>query len=305
MKVFLSWSGGTSHEIALKLYDWLPMVIQKVEPYISTEIDKGSRWATDIAQELESSNFGIACVTKENKVAPWLLFEAGALSKSVEMGRLAPVLFGLEQSDIQSNPITQFQMTKFGRIEFLRLLTAINEALEGEALEPKILEGIFSALWPSLERDVAEILKSSQSGSHDVIAGPDKILGTMEEILSTARSIAQTVSAPEKVLPEDYLLDILRRRELSPSIKEVSVSSESLDSIVHIRATLRAVRDTLDESDNRKRVITAIVGLNQILRASGDLRYVSKGFRRRRPVEASKDQDIKGLLGLPDTDSHS
>lgn len=83
MKVFLSWSGESSHAIAEKLHKWLPMVIQKIEPYISTEIEKGTRWASDIASELEVCAFGIACVTQENKDAPWLLFEAGALSKSV------------------------------------------------------------------------------------------------------------------------------------------------------------------------------------------------------------------------------
>ena len=82
MKVFISWSGNISLKVALIFRDWLPSVIQSIEPYVSSEdIDKGARWSTDIAKELENSTFGILCVTKENLEAPWLSFEAGALSK--------------------------------------------------------------------------------------------------------------------------------------------------------------------------------------------------------------------------------
>ena len=67
MKVFLSWSGHRSHQVALALRDWLPSVIQSITPYVSSEdIDKGARWSTDIAKELEDSTFGILCVTKDN-----------------------------------------------------------------------------------------------------------------------------------------------------------------------------------------------------------------------------------------------
>ena len=74
MKVFLSWSGEVSHKVAIVFRDWLPSVIQAIEPYVSSEdIDKGARWSTDIAEELENSTFGILCVTKENIQSKLLL----------------------------------------------------------------------------------------------------------------------------------------------------------------------------------------------------------------------------------------
>ena len=85
MKVFISWSGNISWKVAVIFRNWLPSVIQSLEPYVSSEdTDKGARWSTDIAKELEDSTFGILCVTKENLEAPWLSFEAGALSKTME-----------------------------------------------------------------------------------------------------------------------------------------------------------------------------------------------------------------------------
>lgn len=212
MKVFLSWSGNTSHRIAEKLHKWLPMVIQKVEPYISTEIEKGTRWGTDIAEELEKSSFGLACVTSENKDAPWLLFEAGALSKSVAEGKLAPLLFGLDQSDIQKSPLTQFQMTKFERDEFLRLLRSINDSIDGP-LDAGILESLFNALWPDLEKEIDAILKSAApaGSTANAVIDAGKIMGAMEELLTSTRALGQMVSRPEKLLPEDYIEHVIRR----------------------------------------------------------------------------------------------
>jgi hypothetical protein len=56
-----------SHRVAASLRDWLPSVLQAIEPYGSSkDIDKGARWNTDISKELEDSSFGILCITPEN-----------------------------------------------------------------------------------------------------------------------------------------------------------------------------------------------------------------------------------------------
>jgi len=79
MKIFISWSGKLSKHVGLTLRDWLPNVIQAADPYISSkDISKGVRWFSEISTELESSHFGIICVTRTNMESPWLLFEAGA-----------------------------------------------------------------------------------------------------------------------------------------------------------------------------------------------------------------------------------
>ena len=188
------------------------MLIQRIEPYISSEIDKGARWSTDIARELESSSFGIACVTDENKEAPWLLFEAGALSKSVAEGRLAPLLCGIEQSDIQRSPISQFQMTKFERTEFLLLLRSMNSSLGSEALEAAVLDNLFAALWPSLSNAVEAILETAGRSQPRPPAPVDgeRIMGAIEELITNSRATAQILARPEKLLPENYLRQAVR-----------------------------------------------------------------------------------------------
>ena len=82
MKVFLCWSGERSRQVAQALNDWLPTVIQAVEPWMSGDIGKGVRWGPEVSAELEESRVGIICLASDNLGNPWILFEAGAVSKT-------------------------------------------------------------------------------------------------------------------------------------------------------------------------------------------------------------------------------
>lgn len=78
MKVFLSWSGERSKQVANLLSSWLCCVIQATRPWISSkDIDRGSLWFSEINDQLKDTSVGIICLTKENKDRPWILFEAG------------------------------------------------------------------------------------------------------------------------------------------------------------------------------------------------------------------------------------
>src|SRR5215203_5752571 len=110
MKVFISWSGDRSNQVARALRTFLGDVNQAIEPWMSeTDINAGSRWGADLARQLEESNFGIICLTPESLSSSWLMFEAGALSKSVQGGRVCPYLIGVGRHEIQV-PLAQFQI---------------------------------------------------------------------------------------------------------------------------------------------------------------------------------------------------
>jgi hypothetical protein len=57
MKIFLSWSGQPSLNAAKVLEMWLPRLLQHVNPFISEEIEKGSRGLSVIADELNSTDY--------------------------------------------------------------------------------------------------------------------------------------------------------------------------------------------------------------------------------------------------------
>src|SRR4051812_15973009 len=101
MKVFLSWSGQTSRMVAEALRDWLPAILQAVEPWMSAEdIEKGARWSSDIGKHLEEAKIGIVCLTKDNQHEPWIQFEAGALSKTLDNAFVIPYLLDLKPADL-------------------------------------------------------------------------------------------------------------------------------------------------------------------------------------------------------------
>ena len=151
MKVFISWSGPRSMAVAQALRQWLPDVIQSIEPWMSSEdIDAGARWGNDIAAELSATRFGIICLTRENQTAPWILFEAGALAKTIESTFVVPYLIGLDPSDIYRGPLIQFQAKRANLVETRELIRTINRRLE-KPLPDSQIERTFQIWWPKLD----------------------------------------------------------------------------------------------------------------------------------------------------------
>ncbi len=160
MKAFISWSGQRSSALGQALRDWLPMVLQYVEPWLSqSDIDAGERWANEVGKELESSNFGIICITRENVSSPWILFEAGALAKFMQEGRVIPLLLDIEFKDI-TGPLAQFQAKKAEKAGLLDIVTSINRFSDGK-LADVLLNRQFEALWATFEKALASLPKDS------------------------------------------------------------------------------------------------------------------------------------------------
>ena len=130
MKVFISWSGIKSKTVAEKLHQWIPDVIQDVEPWMSeSDIGAGARWGKEIAEELSEPNFGIVCLTKTNVKEPWIHFEAGALSKTIDNTYVCPYLIEMETTDVPAGPLNQFQAKKADKNGTFALISTMNDGL--------------------------------------------------------------------------------------------------------------------------------------------------------------------------------
>ena len=186
MKVFISWSGILSRRAAETLREWLPNVLQAVEPWMSAEdIEKGARWSSEVATELSSTKAGILCVTPDNLEAPWLNFEAGALSKTLEKTFVSPYLINLRPSDLKG-PLVQFQATEANKLDTRRLVGTLNKALDDSALSEKQLDKTFEIWWPELESSLQEI-RSAKAPQRPQRADRE----ILEEILALVRDQAK------------------------------------------------------------------------------------------------------------------
>lgn len=179
MRVFLSWSGEPSRRVALALRDWLPSVIQSLEPWLSSEdVSAGARWVTEISDALESSKVGIVCLTPDNIHSTWLNFEAGALSRNVDTSLVCLYAVGIAPSELVG-PLAQFQCTRADRDDTLRLLLALNQASE-HRLRGERLSQTFDHWWPHLERVLADITTAeSQAGER----APSTVEEKLDQIL--------------------------------------------------------------------------------------------------------------------------
>ncbi|UOY03135.1 toll/interleukin-1 receptor domain-containing protein [Blastococcus sp. PRF04-17] len=195
MKVFISWSGEESRQIAEALRDWLPALFESVEPYMSVrDNEAGVRWSSVISGELEGSDFGILCLTPSNLQAPWLLFEAGALSKAVETARVVPLLWRLSPSDVTS-PLNQFHMKSADEAGIRNVVESINGTLD-RARPDQALAAVFKGLWPQLQDALNAVSAPDQPE-----APHRKDRELLEEILELVRNTSQTVHRPRIPIP--------------------------------------------------------------------------------------------------------
>lgn len=197
MKIFISWSGELSKQLGEAIKDWIPSVIQSVDPYFTpSDIDNGSRWSVDIANELESSKVGIICLTKDNLESGWVLFEAGALSRQLEKSYVCPILFGITNTDV-SGPLKQFQTTEFEKHDMLKLLNTINQLTDAK-LPQKNLETTFEKWWPDLNARIESILSQEDKPQKPIRNDRD----ILEEILTLNRSMISRMTRPSQASPD-------------------------------------------------------------------------------------------------------
>ena len=222
MKVFISWSGELSHKVAVALRDWLPNVVQYICPYVSSEdIDKGAKWFIDVSEELDKSNFGILCVTSENQESPWLLFEAGALSKKLDRSRVSPFLVNIEPFDL-SGPLTQFQATLFLKDDLKKLVNSINKNSEDHSLPQERLDNAFDKWWPDLNQTLKIAKENYSKGRAEEPPRPEREL--LEEVISNTRAILSIISQKTEQHKESSLEKTLKKTILD-ELSNVSLPS--------------------------------------------------------------------------------
>jgi len=194
--IFLSWSGIRSKWIAETFREWLPLTLQACKPWMSAkDIEKGTRSLQEIAKALQGVRFGISFLTPENLTEPWILYEAGALTRNVDdKTRLYTVLLGGLQSPDVKPPLGILQHTRPTKADMLSLVQSINLAVSDDPLTEKQVETVFEQFWSRLQ----ERLHSMPVAEEEVDAkrSPDDMIAEILEIVRSEKAITTNVVWP-------------------------------------------------------------------------------------------------------------
>ncbi len=159
MKVFISWSGEKSRDVA-ELIKKLLRVVNNIDAFMSNDdIRSGSMWFGKISDELAEANYGILVITEENKEAPWILFEAGALYKGLmHTSKIVPIIAD-NHIETLKNPLGSFHARRIEDNSMYSLVTDIqNEIATMDVKENNALKERFTYVWKDLLREYDEIL---------------------------------------------------------------------------------------------------------------------------------------------------
>ncbi len=186
--------------MAVALREWLPLVLHYAEPWLSeTDIAAGERWADAIAKELEVSNFGILCVTRENLASPWIVFEAGSLAKSLSSSRVIPLLLDLDFSEI-SGPLAQFQAKKVDEEGVGETIQSINRAAQQPVQAGRATQ-LFGALWPDLSKKLEAIPAPKEPSKptrsqHQIL---EELVASVRSLEARLREVAEISASTQSV----------------------------------------------------------------------------------------------------------
>ncbi len=161
MRIFTSWSGDRSKAAALGLKSLLQDLFEEaVQVFVSEHITPGEAWAQRLGTELEQSEFGILCLTRDNWQSPWLLFEAGAIAKKFASSRVVPYLIDELPAASDRSPLAQFQHVRADREGTYRLVESINGIRDNPKPNDR-LERSFAKWWPDLEQTLKTVQASN------------------------------------------------------------------------------------------------------------------------------------------------
>jgi hypothetical protein len=209
--VFISWSGPRSRSIANALKKWLPRVLQAVDPRCSIDTDAGARWSHEIAKSLSECQLGIICVDPDNLHADWILFEAGALAKSLgDDTRVIPYLTDLKMTDVLRSPLSQLQMKIADEEGTLDVVKCLNKQL-AEPLPDALLIDSFETFWPKLKAELDAIPTPKRTEPPRTSPTPEELL---TEVLAAVREMSKRPWPASEQIVDQLRREFSRRQTL-------------------------------------------------------------------------------------------
>jgi len=298
MKVFISWSGDQSKKMAEALRSWLKYVIQSADPFVSSlDISKGDRGFQVIASELEQTELGIVCVTRENYLTPWINFEAGALSKAFGHARVIPCLLDMPVSDL-TGPLVQFQaVSGTSKDDVFDMVRTLRDQAGLKDLDDQRLRTTFELFWPQLESELAAARNLKGNMTVKAVRDPADVLAEVLVLARRQDSMLRTIA--ERVDSTVPMQDIRTRLVLAGERPESRTLVDELIDHLDLPSETALLYRVLSDREPEEVQIVYAAGVIDAGNVGGLTGQVS-GFASRKGVQVTiKSKDGYEIMAGP------
>ncbi|MGL4697441.1 hypothetical protein [Enterococcus larvae] len=225
MDVFLSWSQSPSREYAEIFNKYIPIVMQHVNPFMSSQsIEKGSIGTKVIYDNLSNTGVGLLFMTPNNISEQWINFEAGALFKGHDLNRVTPLLFdGCEK--ILKGPIRSLQYSEFSKDNVFAAFQSINNNSREEKLSEERLSASFDNIWEKIENEIKSVNFEYDESETEV----DVLEIKLDRILDELASIKQTNNRKPAGSPVSNFNNELLKKIIAFSNDYINGNGNSVD----------------------------------------------------------------------------
>ena len=162
-EVFFSWSGSKSKAIALKFKDLFGSVFTpSINSFMSTkDIGAGKRSIDELFSALERCNYGVSFVDTENAKEPWIQFEAGALSKIIDVSQVMVLILDDNMRSLEHTPLNEFQHKLFNKDDIKSIFEEIIKCFKLEDAKEAFMQR-FEIGWDAFYNSAHQILEKGE-----------------------------------------------------------------------------------------------------------------------------------------------
>lgn len=203
MNVFIGWSGETGWKLAEILKRWLGAILPEIRFLKDDGIKMGIDWRSELTKTLQSSDFGLFCLTKESDQS-WLGFELGIMSSVTPHSPICILLFDVGQAET-GGPLSYYQSVTSDMSAILTLIQKIWETAKEKGTEVPTIDIVrkrtnlmfssfqsdLDALWTEKRKRNEERSSRQEETMTEINKKLDAILSALPE---AARKEADSVS---------------------------------------------------------------------------------------------------------------
>jgi TIR domain len=196
VKVFISWSGNRSEAVAKALKSLIEGVLPDAEGWLSyMSLMPGALWTPELLSQIAESSYGVLCLTSENAASPWILFEAGGLTASLQGRYVCPYLLDVSPRRLEK-PLSLLNAATANNESTYALLKAINsQRKDQKPMQDRWLRSVFDNNWAMFNEELGR----ARQMTPDMVPLQELKADAVEGIARKLFEILETASRPDVV----------------------------------------------------------------------------------------------------------